>query len=301
MTSDRKIYKKIGKKGDKKSIKREDKRVEPEDATRSEKLQKVLARAGLGSRRELERWIEQGLIKVNRTTAKIGDRVTPEDTVVVRGRIVKLEKKLERPRKILVYNKPVGEIVSRNDPDHKKNVFQNLPRLKGERWIPVGRLDINTSGLLILTTDGELAHRLMHPSYEMNRVYAIRVAGQVTDEMIEQLKQGVELEDGMAKFHSVVEAGGEGVNHWYHVSLHEGRTREVRRIWESLGLMVSRLIRIQYGLVTLPREVPMGKWQYLSFKLSNQLAASVGLEAAERVTEKVWSRGGDRRKPGHRK
>jgi len=296
MSSDRKIYGKVGKKRSVQQDKRPD-AAAPVGDKRGEKLQKVLARAGLGSRRELEKWIEEGLIQVNRRTAKIGERVVPEDTVMVRGRLVKLEKKLERPRKILVYNKPVGEIVSRNDPDHKKNVFENLPGLKGERWIPVGRLDINTSGLLLFTTDGELAHRLMHPSYEITRVYAIRVAGQVTDEMIEQLKQGIELDDGMAKLDTVKEAGGEGVNRWYHVSLKEGKTREVRRIWESLGVMVSRLIRIQYGLVMLPREVPMGKWQYVSFKLGNQLATSVGLEAAERSVEKVWSRG----KPGHRK
>lgn len=248
---------------------------------KGEKIQKVLARAGLGSRREIEQWLEQGSIQVNRQTAKLGDRMSEDDSVIVKGRVVKLEKKRERPRKVLIYHKPVGEIVSRNDPEGRETIFKHLPKLKGERWIPVGRLDVNTSGLLILTTDGELAHRLMHPSYGLLRVYAVRVVGAVSEEMIERLLKGIQLEDGMARFTTVERAGGEGANQWYHVSLTEGRTREVRRLWQALGVMVSRLIRIQYGLLTLPRDVPAGRSQYVPLKISNALAESVGLAPTE--------------------
>jgi 23S rRNA pseudouridine2605 synthase len=232
----------------------------------SERLQKILSQAGFGSRREIERWIDEGLIKVNGVLAKLGDGATAEDVISVRGRVIDNPLNIENKTRILLYHKPVGEISSRNDPKFTKTVFDNLPHLKQGRWVQVGRLDLNTSGLLIFTNDGELANRLMHPKYELEREYAVRVYGQVTPEMIKDLTKGVMLEDGIAKFKKVDFRGGEGTNGWYHVVLSEGRNREVRRLWESQGLEVSRLIRVRYGKLHMPRSLDRGSFVELSPK-----------------------------------
>ena len=231
-----------------------------------ERLQKILSQAGLGSRREMERWIESGWVQVNGKQAKLGDVAGPTDKISVKGRLISNPLKYEKQTRILLYHKPIGEISSRHDPEHSKTVFDNLPMLKYERWVQVGRLDLNTSGLLIFTNDGELANRLMHPRYEFEREYAVRVRGQVSPDTIKLLLRGVELEDGVAKFKQIEFRGGEGSNAWYHVVLTEGKNREVRRLWESQGLEVSRLIRIRYGKVKLPRSLARGRYQELSPK-----------------------------------
>jgi len=232
----------------------------------SERLQKILSQAGFGSRREIERWIQEGSIKVNGVVAKLGDGATAEDKIIVRGRLIDNPLKLDTKTRILLYHKPIGEISSRNDPKFTKTVFDNLPHLKHGRWVQVGRLDLNTSGLLIFTNNGELANRLMHPKYELEREYAVRVYGQVSPDAIKALLKGVPLEDGVAKFNRVESRGGEGTNSWYHVVLSEGRNREVRRLWESQGLEVSRLIRIRYGKIQMPRSLDRGSFVELSSK-----------------------------------
>lgn len=230
----------------------------------SEKIQKVLAHAGLGSRRQIEEWLRAGRIRVNQAIAKLGDRITLEDRVWVDGREIKLAKSAEQKCRVLLYHKPEGEICSRSDPEGRPTIFEHLPLLRNGRWITVGRLDFNTSGLLLLTNDGALAHRLMHPSSEIEREYAARIQGTVTPTMLKTLKKGIQLEDGMAHFDQIVDAGGEGTNHWYHVLIKEGRNRLVRRLWESQHVIVSRLIRIRFGALTLPRELRRGKWRELS-------------------------------------
>ena len=243
----------------------------------SEKLQKILAQAGVGSRREMERWIEQGRVKLNGEIAKLGERAESKDEIMVDG--VKVDHNAKKARRVLVYNKPEGEVCTRVDPEGRPTVFDNLPKLKGERWIAVGRLDINTSGLLLFTTDGELANKLMHPSTNtVDREYAVRVAGDVTDEVIENLKKGVLLEDGMAKFTDVQFFDGDGFNQWYHVCIMEGRNREVRRLWESQEMKVSRLKRVRYGCIFLPKKVSAGKWIELGQKETNDLSGLVGLD-----------------------
>ena len=242
----------------------------------SEKLQKILAQVGLGSRREMERWIEQGRVELNGEVAKLGERATSRDEIKVDGKVVEHAQK--SARRVLAYNKPEGEVCTRNDPEGRPTVFDNLPKLKGERWIAVGRLDINTAGLLLFTTDGELANKLMHPSTQtVDREYAVRVAGDVTPEIIENLKQGVVLEDGMAKFTDVQFFDGDGFNQWYHVCIMEGRNREVRRLWESQGMKVSRLKRVRYGCVFLPKKVSVGKWVELDQRDTDELAKLVDL------------------------
>ncbi|QEW05681.1 23S rRNA pseudouridine(2605) synthase RluB [Nitrincola iocasae] len=245
----------------------------------SEKLQKVLARSGVGSRREMERWIEAGRVSINGRLAGLGDRVGESDQVMVDGRPAKLIFASESPRRVVIYNKPLDEVCTRHDPEGRPTVFDNLPPLKQGRWIVVGRLDINTTGLLIFTTDGELANRLMHPSAEIDREYAVRVLGEITETMLEQLTKGVLLEDGMARFTDVRFFDGEGANKWYHCVLMEGRNREVRRLWESQGIQVNRLKRVRFGPVFLPSDVKVGTWRELGRKESNMLAAEVGLEA----------------------
>lgn len=228
------------------------------------RLQKVLSQAGLGSRREMERWIETGLISVNGNPAKIGDSVTAEDKIAVRGKLIENPlNKVQRTR-VLLYHKPVGEISSRHDPKHNKTVFDNLPYLSEGRWVQVGRLDINTSGLLIFTNNGDLANQLMHPKYALEREYAVRVYGEVKSEAIQNLLKGVQLDDGMAKFKRIDYRGGEGTNCWYHVVIEEGRNREIRRLWQSQGVEVSRLIRIRYGHIYLPRSLGRGEYKELS-------------------------------------
>jgi 23S rRNA pseudouridine2605 synthase len=235
----------------------------PGAVSRGEKLHKVLARAGLGSRRAIEDWIRAGRIKVNGEPAEIGARVSVKDVVQLDGRRVQLPQ--VRPAlRILMYHKPPGEVCTRRDPEGRPTVFSKLPRLRGGRWIAVGRLDVNTGGLLLFTNDGELANRLMHPSSGVEREYAARVRGDVNAETLERLRSGVHLDDGMARFDSVAPAGGEGVNQWFHVVIKEGRKREVRRLWASQGLEVSRLIRVRYGNVALPRRLRAGRCEDLA-------------------------------------
>lgn len=224
------------------------------------RLQKVLAEAGVGSRREMEEWIAAGRVSVNGVVATIGQSVVPTDKVKVGGRLINIRfTGSSRPPRVLMYHKPEGEIVSRDDPDGRPSVFAALPRMRGGRWINVGRLDFNTSGLLLFTTSGELANRLMHPSSELVREYAVRVLGELTMEAQKELLAGVELEDGPANFASLVDAGGEGANKWYRVSLFEGRNREVRRMFEAVGCTVSRLIRVRYGPFILPPQLKRGR------------------------------------------
>lgn len=226
----------------------------------SEKLQKVLARCGLGSRRHMEQAIVDGRVSVNGKVATLGDRIEATDEIRVDGRRVEFTVEEESRRRVLVYYKPEGEICSRQDPEGRPTVFDRLPAMKGERWVMVGRLDVNSSGLLLFTTDGELANRLMHPSNEIEREYAVRVMGEVEQRMRATLLEGVELEDGPAKFEKMSELGGEGFNRWWQVVVKEGRNREVRRLFESQGLKVSRLLRTRYGSVTLPRTLKTGRW-----------------------------------------
>lgn len=211
-----------------------------------------MARGGIASRREIERWIEEGKLKLNGQPAKLGDRLQAGDQLQLNGHRINWEKYAEQTTRVLLYHKPTGEIVTRNDPQGRQVIFSNLPPLEGSRWIAVGRLDINTSGLLLVTNNGELANKLMHPSTQVEREYAVRIFGEVPDAMLSALKQGVALEDGPAKFDEIFFAGGEGANRWYNVIVSEGRNRLVRRLWESQEVQVSRLMRVRYGPVVLP-------------------------------------------------
>lgn len=242
-----------------------------------EKLHKVLARCGLGSRREMERWILEGRVTVNDQPASLGDRVKASDRIKVDGKAVKSQSVAGPDCRVIAYNKPVGEVCTRNDPEGRPTVFDKLPRLKQGRWISVGRLDINTSGLLLFTTDGELANKLMHPSTGIDREYAVRVHGEVPDETLTKLKEGVWLDDGMARFSDVQLFDGSGSNVWYHVVVMEGRNREVRRLWESQGVEVSRLKRVRYGCIFMPKSVASGQWVELSQKELNDLCDLVAL------------------------
>ena len=225
----------------------------------------------------MERWIDAGRIQVNGERAKLGDRVSDTDRLQVDGRNIVPSPKNSVPR-VLLYHKPLGEVCTRKDPENRPTVYSRLPRLTGQRWISIGRLDINTTGLLLFTTDGELANRLMHPSTEIEREYAVRVMGEVEDEMIERLKEGVMLEDGPAKFTDVVASGGEGINRWFHACPLEGRNREVRRLWESQGLRVNRLKRVRFGPVFLGPELPVGRWRELKQNELDALSLEVGLD-----------------------
>lgn len=243
-----------------------------------ERLQKVLAAAGIGSRRHVENWIREGRVKVNGAIAELGQKVSAADQVEVDGRRVHLEKRLEQSPRVIAYHKPEGKVTTRSDPEGRATVFEDLPRLHRGRWIAVGRLDINTSGLLLFTNDGKLADRLMHPSSQVGREYACRILGEVTPELLERLKNGVHLDDGMARFESVEIGGGEGANQWFHVTLREGRNREVRRLWESQGLQVSRLLRVRYGNVRMDKFLARGKWRNLKPGEMRALYEEAGLE-----------------------
>lgn len=244
----------------------------------SEKLQKVLARVGLGSRRHMEQAIVEGRVSVNGKVSTLGDRIEATDELRIDGRRVKFTLEDEVRRRVIVYYKPESEICSRNDPEGRPSVFDRLPQITGERWVMVGRLDINSTGLLLFTNDGELANRLMHPSNEVEREYAVRIMGELTPEVRQNLLDGVELEDGPAKFESIAELGGEGFNRWYQVVVKEGRNREVRRLFDSQGLKVSRLLRTRYGTVKLPRHLRTGRWIELDKPELDELIESVELK-----------------------
>ena len=247
----------------------------------TEKLQKVLANLGNGSRREIEAMIVAGKISVDGKIATLGDRVDVNASPKIRinGHLVQLRSKEKEVCRVLAYYKPEGEICSRNDPQGRATVFERLPRLKNARWINIGRLDINTSGLLLFTTDGELANRLMHPRHEIEREYAVRVFGNITDQQLNQLRKGVQLEDGPAAFNSIKPQGGDGLNQWFNVVITEGRNREVRRMWEAIDVQVSRLLRIRYGNITLPKGLSRGTWMELGIDSVNYLRELVGLPA----------------------
>jgi 23S rRNA pseudouridine2605 synthase len=233
----------------------------PEDAP-SQKLQKVLAQAGLGSRRAMEQWIEQGKVTVNNAVAKIGARVVPSDAIRVEGKVLRWPGISRLPR-VLIYHKPEGEIVTQNDPEGRATVFEHLPAIRGAKWLAVGRLDYNTSGLLLFTTSGELANRMMHPRFSLEREYAVRIVGVLTGPQIERLRNGIPLDDGPARVESLEDEGGEGTNHWYRIVVKEGRNRVVRRMFEALGLTVSRLMRVRFGIVTLPPRLKRSQFSAL--------------------------------------
>ena len=243
-----------------------------------EKLQKALARVGLGSRRYMEEVIAAGRVSVNGEVASVGERIEPNDELRIDGRKVQFQIEDEIRRRVLIYYKPEGEICSRSDPESRPTVFENLPTIANDRWVMVGRLDINSTGLLMFTNDGELANRLMHPSNEIEREYAVRVMGEVTPQLKNNMINGVVLDDGPAKFESFSEIGGEGINRWYQVVVKEGRNREVRRIFESQGLKVSRLLRTRYGTVILPRELRTGRWMELDKNDIDNLTKAVELK-----------------------
>lgn len=225
----------------------------------SERIQKVLARTGLGSRRAIEQWVKQGRVVVNGETATIGQSITADDSVEVNGKRVDCAFYTDKTR-ILIYHKPEGEICTRQDPEGRKTVYDRLPRLSQGRWVSVGRLDLNTSGLLIFTNDGDLANVLMHPSSVMEREYAVRILGEVSEEQAVAMTNGIELDDGPARFEHIVSQGGTGVNKWYHVVTMEGRNRVVRRLFEAMDLRVSRLIRVRFGPLVLPSALKVGRW-----------------------------------------
>ena len=244
-----------------------------------ERLQKVMAAAGLGSRRALEKQIGLGEVLVDGEPAMTGRSVGPGNVIAFQGRRWVVVNKPIKHRS-LIYNKPEGEVTTRSDPEGRPTVFDRMPKLRNARWVAIGRLDINTTGLLILTTDGELANTMMHPSSSVDREYVCRIFGQVRDEQLERLKSGVELEDGPASFSDIQAAGGSGDNHWFHVTIMEGRNREVRRLWESQGLKVSRLKRVRYGAAFLPKHLRMGQWSEVTPRDHAILREDVGLPAA---------------------
>ena len=253
----------------------------------SEKLQKVLARAGKGSRREMETVISAGRVSVDGKVAYLGDRVEGTEQIRIDGHQVSFKDKAEEICRVIMYNKPEGEMCTRKDPEGRPTVFDRLPVLENERWVAVGRLDINTSGMLLFTTDGELASRLMHPSQSVEREYAVRVFGEVNEAMLQTLRAGVKLEDGPAKFQDITYRGGEGRNRWFHVVLSEGRNREVRRLWESQEVQVSRLIRVRYGDLEMKRQLPLGGWTELNLKDVNYYRKLVGLPVEAKSKVKV--------------
>jgi 23S rRNA pseudouridine2605 synthase len=254
-------------------------RPPPDEADKGEKLQKVLAHLGLGSRRQIEGWIVEGRLTIDGQTARLGDRVRGGQAVRLDGKSVALDAASQV--RVLLYHKPLREVCSRNDPEGRKTVFERLPRLKSGRWISVGRLDFNTTGVLLFTTDGDLAHALMHPSAAIEREYLVRVMGRVDDDVLQRLKEGVQLDDGPARFSDIQEGGGDGINRFFYVVLMEGRNREVRRLWESQGLTVSRLKRVRYGEVFMPSKLKQGQWLELPQKDVDVIYQMAGLPARE--------------------
>lgn len=249
------------------------------------RLQKLLAAAGLGSRRSVEQWIRDGRVTIGGRVAQLGDRAAPGDEVCLDGRKLDLHPEQLTSRELLLYHKPVGEVTTRNDPQGRPTVFERLPQPGNGRWITVGRLDVNTSGLLLFTTDGELAHRLMHPSSEIEREYLVRVRGRPQPGLIQQLLEGVELDDGPARFDRVSQETGDaepsdGINTTFRVVLHEGRNREVRRLWHAVGLEVSRLLRVRYGPIELPRDLRPGTTRLADASMTEQLAVVASRQQA---------------------
>ena len=257
------------------------------------KLHKVLAEAGLGSRRDMEELIIAGRVSVNGEPAHIGQRILPTDTVRINGKII-FRKVSKRPPRVLVYHKPAGEIVSMDDPEGRPSVFERLPNMKAGKWLAVGRLDFNTEGLLLFTTSGDLANRLMHPRYQIDREYAVRTLGELEEGMRQKLLAGIELEDGLAQFSRIADGGGEGVNKWYRVIIGEGRNREVRRMFEAVGLTVSRLIRTRYGALTLPRGLKRGRWEEMDEHAVRDLMTASGMENKPVAQEGGKKQRGDR-------
>lgn len=251
-------------------------------AVSPERLQKVAARAGLASRRAFETLIRDGRVKVNGSTAALGDTVSDGDRVVVDGVHYRVAVEGGGKARVLLYHKPEGEVTTHSDPEARPTVFDRLPSLRHGRWIAVGRLDINTSGLLLLTTDGELANAMMHPSGNVDREYACRIHGEVSDDMMQRLRDGVELEDGRARFSDIVPGEGGATNRWYYVAIMEGRNREVRRLWESQGVEVSRLKRVRYGAAPLPEDLRPGRWVELEQSDVRTLREDVGLPVESR-------------------
>ena len=250
-----------------------------QDRPAGERLQKVLAQAGVGSRREMEEWISAGRVTVNGEVATLGLRVVEDDVVRVDQRIIRLKAPNESLPRVLLYHKQEGEIVSRDDPEKRTSVFDKLPKVRGMKWIAIGRLDYNTSGLLIFTSSGDLANRLMHPRFEVEREYAVRVQGSMTEEQMKQmLKEGIVLDDGPVKFEKLLDEGGEGYNHWYRLILKEGRNRVVRRTFEALGLPVSRLMRVRFGIVNLPPRLKRGMLVELGAGEVNAILDWAGME-----------------------
>lgn len=245
-----------------------------------ERIQKWLAARGLGSRREIEDWIREGRLRINGKPAELGQKITGHERISLDGRPLRVSPEKDPPRKILMYHKPVGEICTRKDPEGRKSVFQSLPRLRQGRWVSIGRLDLNTAGLLLFTNDGGLANVLMHPSAEIEREYWVRVAGDVSEETLDMLRRGVELEDGFAKFDDIqplhaLHEDDEQYNRYFSVILKEGRNREVRRLWEAAGCQVSRLKRTRFGNISLPKELAAGRYRELSVAETSALLSLV--------------------------
>lgn len=249
------------------------------------KLHKVLAEAGLGSRRDMEDLIVAGRVSVNGEPAHIGQRILPTDAVRINGKLIQ-RRVSSKPPRVLVYHKPAGEIVSHDDPEGRPSVFDRLPTMKAGKWLAVGRLDFNTEGLLLFTTSGDLANRLMHPRYNIDREYAVRTLGELEEGMRQKLLSGVELDDGKAAFSKIQNGGGEGINRWYRVVIGEGRNREVRRMFEAVGLTVSRLIRTRYGAMTLPSGLKRGRWEEFEENDVRALLAAFGVEKKGGAAEK---------------
>ena len=242
-----------------------------------ERIQKLLAHQGVASRRQIDLMLQQGRISVNGKPARPGDQISGREKIALDGKLIRITNLESRPR-VLMYHKPVGQVCTRADPEGRPDVFQNLPNLAQGRWVSVGRLDINTSGLILFTDQGELANRLMHPSFEIEREYAVRVHGAVNADMLQQLSQGIQLDDGMAKFEAIIDSGGEGTNHWYHVVLKEGKNREVRRLWESVGVEVSRLVRVRYDNFHLPKWLKPGKYRFFEDEVVKRLYQKLELD-----------------------
>ncbi len=242
-----------------------------------DRIQKILAHHGLGSRRQIDQMLCEGRIKVNGRQAKPGDQLKGSEKVTIDGKPIRLPRHVLKP-KLLMYHKPLGLVCTRSDPEGRPTVFSQLPRVQQGRLIGIGRLDINTSGLMLFTTHGELANRLMHPSFQLEREYAVRVRGDVTADKIKALKSGIDLDDGRARFNEVIDGGGQGTNHWYHVILKEGKNREVRRLWEAVDIEVSRLIRVRYHHFDLPKWLKPGKTRFFDDDVVKRLFQSLKLE-----------------------